>query len=85
MGTRVGEILGYLRYATVTTHVSRVLTSHTCSPLAAEVDIGLAFALIGVFWGDPGTGGRSRLRRIAWTPSAVREAEILAQGIAKSR
>ena len=50
-----------------------------------QVDIGLAFALIGVFWGDPGTGGRSRLRRIAWTPSAVREAEILAQGIAKSR
>ena len=58
---RVGEILGYLRYATVTTHVSRVLTSHTCSPLAAEVDIGLAFALIGIFGGDPGTGGRSAI------------------------
>ena len=45
----------------------------------------LALALIGVFGGEPGTGGLSRLRRIAWTPSAVREAEIVALVIAKSR
>ena len=38
-----------------------------------------------VFGGTPGTDGRSRLRRIAWTPSVVREAEIVALVIAKSR
>ena len=37
-----------------------------------------------VFGGTPGTDGRSRLRRIAWTPSVVREAEIVALGSPKA-
>ena len=37
-----------------------------------------------VFGGAPGTDGRSRLRRIAWTPSVVREAEIVALGSPKT-
>ena len=37
-----------------------------------------------VFGGTPGTDGRSRLRRIAWTPSVVREAEIVALGSPKT-
>ena len=37
-----------------------------------------------VFGGAPGTDGRSRLRRIAWTPSVVREAEIVALGSPKA-